>query len=179
MEFLEEVRSQSDIIDNAQQAYLPEEEYSYNNQQIELLQNAISARKQVLQDYFKEFFGYEDKYSFNISTDEGMLAKIHNYTILGNTNYSVSYYCDTYPVVEVDSYPNYKFDYWVVNGNVIQSDTLDLEQFKDEINDGKYISISVKGHQTVNTIPYIRSVSINRNSISFVDVNGCEKEICP
>lgn len=127
---------------------------------VERMKEKIKQRDEMLLNLFKEYFELEAKYRLVLNNTEGVSISWNNMRIYENEFYENTYFYGTSFILNQEAYPGYKFDYWVVNGEKIYTEQLNItmEMIQDEI-----CNVSVSASNLENVL-VIEEVSAKNDS---------------
>lgn len=154
-------------INNQVKLYMTDEEYEnfqkYFNQTIEVIKN----RDEELGKDLKKYLDAKKDYTINFKTDSGSMITIENINIYNDSEITYKYNSNNV-TIKASSYPGYTFKYFVVNGERIKQNIINIsndcvvEAISEKNNDNLIIS-EIKS----NSNDYIILTNVSNKTIDL------------
>ena len=121
------ITEENEKIDEFRKMFYGSDKVSSSEENYNYMKTAALEREKEIRADFKRYFGLEEQYYLNLKVPEGAMVSWNNMHIYENEEYSNDYYKGVDFEIEAVANPGYKFDYWVVNGNQYEGNTLMID----------------------------------------------------
>lgn len=91
---------------------------------LDRLKQSASERKDKIGESVEKYFGSKGTYTLNINEAEGVSLKWVNKTVNPDESYSCDYFTGAAFEIKAEASPAYEFEYFTVNGERVDSDTV-------------------------------------------------------
>ena len=132
------------------------------------MRNKASARYNQLINDFRDTYNYDGLYNFYINNTSDLYITFNNNKIYNNESYSNKYFTDSTIELTANEYGGYKFDYWLINGEMYYDKTITIN--KDMIVNNK-ISIIPHSHYEDGNHIIISKVDLSNNTITLKNIS--------
>lgn len=99
------------------------------------MEQKITKRESEIKAAFTKYLGLKNRYTLELNGAEGIEVSWNHMHIYSKEKYKNRYYEDVKFTLNAKSYPGYEFEYWIVNGQKIEEESLAIT--KELIKEGK------------------------------------------